>query len=223
MAVAATTGISIRESDERRERAFNHLLVGRGLQVAGAASEPNSPLQSSAGRSTKNGSSEQLVGMPRLKSHPLHQVSSHSQISGLACGETEGAERRDKAYGDAPRDAAGDEAAAVKATVKALVATAGHDGRTLSMTHDRKTIALTRSASLEARINRSTRRSMSKWIMCFATVNFDVDQGPTLNLVYPHVPFSESERAAICFSSMPDSTIYELYDSVYTFHFRVDP
>ncbi|KAJ1937701.1 hypothetical protein FBU59_004674, partial [Linderina macrospora] len=64
---------------------------------------------------------------------------------------------------------------------------------------------------------------MAKWIMCFATVNFDVDQGPTLSLVYPHVPFSDSERAAICFSSMPDSTIYELYDSVYTFHFRVDP
>ncbi|KAI8325129.1 DUF1630-domain-containing protein, partial [Martensiomyces pterosporus] len=59
--------------------------------------------------------------------------------------------------------------------------------------------------------------------MCFGAVNFDADQGPTLSLLYPHVPFSDSERAAVSFSSMPDSTIYELYDSVYTFHFRVDP
>ncbi|KAI9502602.1 hypothetical protein BX070DRAFT_192885, partial [Coemansia spiralis] len=59
--------------------------------------------------------------------------------------------------------------------------------------------------------------------MCFGSVYFDADQGPTLSLLYPYVPFSDSERAAICFSSMPDSTIHELYDSVYTFHFRVDP
>ncbi|KAI9471159.1 hypothetical protein BX667DRAFT_472399, partial [Coemansia mojavensis] len=44
-----------------------------------------------------------------------------------------------------------------------------------------------------------------------------------LQLLYPHVSFSSSERAAISFSSMPDSTIYELCDSVYTFNFRVDP
>ncbi|KAI7823497.1 hypothetical protein BX661DRAFT_145477, partial [Kickxella alabastrina] len=91
------------------------------------------------------------------------------------------------------------------------------------MTSDHKAIIVARSASLEARVDRRTREKLAQWLVCFGTVQFDVDQGPTLNLLYPHVQFSESERAAICFSSMPDSTIHELYDSVYTFHFRVNP
>ncbi|KAJ2907087.1 hypothetical protein GGI21_003954, partial [Coemansia aciculifera] len=84
-------------------------------------------------------------------------------------------------------------------------------------------MTITRSASLEARFDRRMRDSLANWVVCFGSVHFDVDQGPTLSLLYPHVPFSETERAAICFSSMPDSTIYELYDSAYSFHFRVDP
>ncbi|KAJ2302470.1 hypothetical protein IWW52_006992, partial [Coemansia sp. RSA 2704] len=101
-------------------------------------------------------------------------------------------------------------------------ATPEPDSRARSLTGD-KAAVLARGASLEARVDQQTRENLQQWIQCFGTVHFDVDQGPTLQLLYPHVPFSSSEREAICFSSMPDSTIYELCDSVYTFNFRVDP
>ncbi|KAJ2800162.1 hypothetical protein H4R20_004161, partial [Coemansia guatemalensis] len=97
------------------------------------------------------------------------------------------------------------------------------DSRARSLTSDRRTTEVAHSASLEARVDSSVRERLRRWMMCFGMVHFDVDQGPTLHLVYPHVEFSSSERAAISFSSMPDSTIHELYDSVYTFNFRVDP
>ncbi|KAJ2083301.1 hypothetical protein H4R24_000948 [Coemansia sp. RSA 988] len=97
------------------------------------------------------------------------------------------------------------------------------DSRARSLTSDRRTTEVARSASLEARMDRSMRERLQRWMMCFGMVHFDVDQGPTLHLAYPHMEFSSGERAAISFSSMPDSTIHELYDSVYTFNFRVDP
>ncbi|KAJ2349912.1 hypothetical protein GGH92_002409, partial [Coemansia sp. RSA 2673] len=213
MAEACTTGVSVREADERRSRAFSRLLVGRRLSNGGGAGQPEEgPAVRSSSASTREGtrstSSEDLAAKPRLKHIPLHHVSSHSRVTGLA-------------RSDAPNDTASLSSAADSAELGS--ATPEPESRTLSMTDDRKAVALTRSASLEARFDRRMRDSLANWVVCFGSVHFDVDQGPTLSLLYPHVPFSETERAAICFSSMPDSTIYELYDSAYSFHFRVDP
>ncbi|KAJ2840791.1 hypothetical protein FBU31_000116, partial [Coemansia sp. 'formosensis'] len=213
MAEACTTGVSVREADERRSRAFSRLLVGRRLSNGGGADQPEAPVVRSSSASTREGtrstSSEDLAAKPRLKHIPLHHVSSHNRVTGMA-----------------RTDALNDAANSISSTTESVSlssVTPEPESRTLSMTDDRKAVAITRSASLEARFDRRMRDSLANWVICFGSVHFDVDQGPTLSLLYPHVPFSESERAAICFSSMPDSTIYELYDSAYSFHFRVDP
>ncbi|KAJ2689002.1 hypothetical protein IWW39_001806 [Coemansia spiralis] len=216
MAEACTTGVSVREADERRSRAFSRLLVGRRLSNGGGgggADQPEAPVLRSSSASTREGtrstSNEDLSTKPRLKHIPLHHVSSHSRVAGLA-------------RTDAPTDTATSVASATDSVSLGSV-TPEPESRTLSMTDDRKAVAITRSASLEARFDRRMRDSLANWVICFGSVHFDADQGPTLGLLYPHVPFSDTERAAICFSSMPDSTIYELYDSAYSFHFRVDP
>ncbi|KAJ2491229.1 hypothetical protein IWW37_002481 [Coemansia sp. RSA 2050] len=214
MAEACTTGVSVREVDERRSRAFSRLLVGRRLcNGGGGADQPEAPVLRSSSASTREGtrstSNEDLSTKPRLKHIPLHHVSSHSRVAGLA---------RTDALADVAASATG---AADSVSLGSV--TPEPESRTLSMTDDRKAVAITRSASLEARFDRRMRDSLANWVICFGSVHFDADQGPTLGLLYPHVPFSDTERAAICFSSMPDSTIYELYDSAYSFHFRVDP
>ncbi|KAJ2783971.1 hypothetical protein GGI15_002401 [Coemansia interrupta] len=204
MAEACTTGVTVREADERRTRAFGRLLVGgRRAGAEGHVRRPLSPAREGA----RSSSSENLAVRAGLRRNPIHQVSSHGRLTDAAAAAAAGAV-----------PAANNKHLALSSSVPPEP-----DSRTLSMTDDHKALAIARSASLEARVDRQTRSSLAQWLVCFATVQFDVDQGPTLSLLYPHVPFSESERAAICFSSMPDSTIYELYDSVYTFHFRVDP
>ncbi|KAJ2855814.1 hypothetical protein GGI22_004003 [Coemansia erecta] len=197
MAEACTTGISVREADERRSRAFSRLLVEHRL--------------SSPGRSTNRGARESVpVASPRMKHNAIHLASSHNSIASRT---------RSESQSDSERE---DDTISNNSQAATTSATPEPESRALSLTDDKKAIGLVRSASLEARIDQHTRAALSQWIVCFGSVHFDVDQGPTLNLLYPYVPFSDSERAAICFSSMPDSTIYELYDSVYTFHFRVD-
>ncbi|KAJ1747338.1 hypothetical protein LPJ78_004605 [Coemansia sp. RSA 989] len=129
-------------------------------------------------------------------SHALHHVSSHSRLSELGSPEE---------------------------TEPLSSFTPEPDSRARSLTGEKGAGVLARGASLEARMDQKMRQKLQRWIMSFGTVHFDVDQGPMLQLLYPHVSFSSSERAAISFSSMPDSTIYELCDSVYTFNFRVDP
>ncbi|KAJ1986099.1 hypothetical protein GGI04_006216, partial [Coemansia thaxteri] len=209
MAEACTTGVSVREADERRGRAFSRLLVGHRLSNGGDSDmQPHAgPAVRSSSASTREGArsssgEDHFSARPRPKHLPPHLASPHSSSSGSE---------------PARADALG-------SAVSVGAVTPEPESRTLSMTGgDQKAVAIARSASLEARFDRRMRDSLANWVMCFATVHFDVDQGPALSLLYPHVAFSESERAAICFSSMPDSTIYELYDSVYTFHFRVDP
>ncbi|KAJ1906249.1 hypothetical protein LPJ81_001449 [Coemansia sp. IMI 209127] len=196
MAEACTTGISVREADERRSRAFSRLLVEHRL--------------SSPGRSTNSGARERVLASPRMKHNAIHLTSSHNSIADRT---------RSESQSDSERE---DDVSSNNSQAAATSATPEPESRALSLTDDKKAIGLVRSASLEARVDQHTRAALSQWIVCFGSVHFDVDQGPTLNLLYPYVPFSDSERAAICFSSMPDSTIHELYDSVYTFHFRVD-
>ncbi|KAJ1721889.1 hypothetical protein LPJ53_003639 [Coemansia erecta] len=211
MAEACTTGVTVREADGRRARAFGRLLVDGRLAGAaeGRAARPLSPAREGA----RSSSNENLAMRARLRANPIHQVASHGRLAGQPAD----------AAAAAAAAAGSASAAADRALAQSSSLPPEPDSRTLSMTDGRQPLATARSASLEARVDRQTRARLAQWLVCFATVQFDVDQGPTLSLLYPHVPFSDSERAAICFSSMPDSTIYELYDSVYTFHFRVDP
>ncbi|KAJ2238353.1 hypothetical protein H4R99_000275 [Coemansia sp. RSA 1722] len=231
MAEACTTGISVREADERRTRAFNRLLVDN--RMGGAKPDRPSARSLSPGpEGLRSSSNDNMAMRSKLRQNAIHPVASHSRISSLGRkadlpvakdSEAPGLEGVPAEGADAdvsPEDGRGPSMPRA-ATTGPLAGES--DSRALSMTNDRKAMAIARSASLEARVDKRTREGLAQWVVCFATVQFDVDQGPTLNLLYPHVPFSESERAAICFSSMPDSTIYELYDSVYTFHFRVDP
>lgn len=199
MAEACTTGVSVREADERRGRVFGRLLVG----LRSNSSSDNS--QANDKRLYRSSEENLSRNRHHLKPAGLHQVASHNRIARLSCDNKDEEEESIACESDVP---------------KALDA----DNRSLSMTNkDRKAVVTTRNASMEARIDRNMRNKFSQWIMCFGTVYFDVDQGPTLSILYPHVAFSETERAAICFSAMPDSTIYDLCDSVYTFNFRVDP
>ncbi|KAJ2850187.1 hypothetical protein IWW36_002095 [Coemansia brasiliensis] len=128
--------------------------------------------------------------------HALHHVSSHNRLSELVSSEEV---EPPSSFTPEP------------------------DNRARSLTGEKGAGVLVRGASLEARMDQKMRQKLQRWVISFGTVHFDVDQGPTLQLLYPHMSFSSSERAAISFSSMPDSTIYELCDSVYTFNFRVDP
>ncbi|KAJ1821779.1 hypothetical protein LPJ75_000629, partial [Coemansia sp. RSA 2598] len=234
MAEACTTGITVREADERRTRAFNRLLVGsrRGsAQLDGASARSLSP----GPDGQRSSSNDNLSMRQKLRQNAIHPVASHSRIASIGRkgdlqteNDSEGVDQSQplaESTAVAGFDAGADVSAGPSIPKAATMSPLAGDGdsRTLSMTSDRKAMAIARSASLEARVDRKTRESLAQWLVCFATVQFDVDQGPMLNLLYPHVHFSESERAAICFSSMPDSTIYELYDSAYTFHFRIDP
>ncbi|KAJ2546026.1 hypothetical protein EV175_005748, partial [Coemansia sp. RSA 1933] len=203
MAEACTTGVSIREADEKRSRAFSRLLVEH------RPGSPGGHERVHRSRSMMHrGGREGTAASPRLRHTAIHTASSHSSTADLAAAEKQGGADSGANDRQAPASSS---------------ATPEPESRALSLTDGKKAIGLVRSASLEARVDQQTRAALSQWMVCFGSVHFDVDQGPTLNLLYPYVPFSDSERAAICFSSMPDSTIYELYDSVYTFHFRVDP
>ncbi|KAJ1667919.1 hypothetical protein IW140_003453 [Coemansia sp. RSA 1813] len=210
MAEACTTGVSVREADEKRSRAFSRLLVEHRLGSPGRNETTHSANHSGrlSDKRTRKGTPPTS---PKVKHSTIHLASSHNSVT-------------DRTRSDYQSDAGSDDVAARNdSQAPASSATPEPESRALSLTDDKKAIGLARSASLEARVDQHTRAALSKWIVCFGSVHFDVDQGPTLNLLYPYVPFSDTERAAICFSSMPDSTIYELYDSVYTFHFRVDP
>ncbi|KAJ2622493.1 hypothetical protein GGI26_003220 [Coemansia sp. RSA 1358] len=215
MAEACTTGISIREADEKRSRAFSRILVEHRLSSGDSRDSRKSSRSidqyTDLSNHSSNPPSENMHTRPRIVQNALHPVSSYNSIADRTRSEAASDAGSDRAIADS-----GDGTASVSSTPEP-------DSRALSMSSDRKALRIARSASLEARVGQHTRNSLSRWIMCFGSVYFDADQGPTLSLLYPYVPFSDSERAAICFSSMPDSTIHELYDSVYTFHFRVDP
>jgi hypothetical protein len=47
---------------------------------------------------------------------------------------------------------------------------------------------------------------LSRWIVCFIVVQFDVDIGPDLKIIRPAIKFSEDEFRTICFSSLPERT-----------------
>jgi hypothetical protein len=58
------------------------------------------------------------------------------------------------------------------------------------------------------------------WILCFCTVNFDLDYGQKLEYLFPStVTFTEEEKHNICFLAFPESSNNE-GDHVYSFRLR---
>ncbi|KAJ2611118.1 hypothetical protein H4S08_003306 [Coemansia sp. RSA 1365] len=198
---SATTRAS-HSTRHARSTSTSHLVEERARRAVRAMAEAVTTgisVREASGRRVGSSSSEQLAVRTEAVLTRLHPVPLHNRTTGKTA---EDARSESAIQGSALSES---------------------DSRSRSLTSDRRATEVARSASLEARVDRSMRERLRRWIMCFGMVHFDVDQGPTLHLVYPHVEFSSSERAAISFSSMPDSTIHELYDSVYTFNFRVDP
>ncbi|PWA03250.1 hypothetical protein BB558_000570 [Smittium angustum] len=70
--------------------------------------------------------------------------------------------------------------------------------------------------------NEESIKKLQEWIICIAITTFDEDSGPAILFKYPKTEFDKSEEKAIRFSSMPDSTINEICDSVYSFKFRTN-
>ncbi|KAJ2892412.1 hypothetical protein GGI21_005618, partial [Coemansia aciculifera] len=143
MAEACTTGVSVREADERRGRAFSRLLVGRRLSNSGVERTEAPAVRSSSASSregTRSTSNEDLSLKPRLKHIPLHQVSSHGNTTGLS-------------RADSLCELSAVAVASAADSVSLSSATPESESRTLSMTDDRKAMTITRSASLEARFD----------------------------------------------------------------------
>ncbi|KAK9457905.1 hypothetical protein V1511DRAFT_455146 [Dipodascopsis uninucleata] len=64
------------------------------------------------------------------------------------------------------------------------------------------------------------RKDLNKWILCFCTLDFNVDIGPEFECIYPPVEFSEQDLKTICFSSFPELSYYEDADAFHTFRFK---
>ncbi|KAI8928173.1 hypothetical protein BC831DRAFT_449471 [Entophlyctis helioformis] len=63
--------------------------------------------------------------------------------------------------------------------------------------------------------------SFWQWVLCFCIVNFDLEVGQAIELIYPPVQFTDSEKKTIAFSAFPDSNSAEhLGDSCFTFRMR---
>jgi hypothetical protein len=64
-------------------------------------------------------------------------------------------------------------------------------------------------------------RAFRRWITCICEVNFDLELGQALELIYPPTLLSEAEKKNISFSAFPDSnSSSHLGDSVFTFRIR---
>ncbi|KAH6574559.1 hypothetical protein BASA61_006936 [Batrachochytrium salamandrivorans] len=60
-----------------------------------------------------------------------------------------------------------------------------------------------------------------QWVLCFCIVNFDLEIGQALEMVYPPIEFTENEKRTIACSAFPDSNSSEhLGDSCFTFRMR---
>nr|KAJ3422052.1 Protein dennd6b [Polyrhizophydium stewartii] len=63
--------------------------------------------------------------------------------------------------------------------------------------------------------------SFWQWVFCFCLVNFDLELGQAIELIYPPIEFSETEKQTIAFSAFPDSNSSEhVGDSCFTFRIR---
>jgi hypothetical protein len=57
-----------------------------------------------------------------------------------------------------------------------------------------------------------------QWVSCIIGMDFDMDTGPSVEVVYPPLEFTEEEKKQLAFLSFPDSnTFNHLGDSQYSF------
>lgn len=60
-----------------------------------------------------------------------------------------------------------------------------------------------------------------QWILCFCIVNFDLEDGQSLECIYPPVDLTDSEKRTVCFSAFPDSnSVQHVGDSIFSFRMR---
>ncbi|KAK7044084.1 hypothetical protein VNI00_007800 [Paramarasmius palmivorus] len=65
--------------------------------------------------------------------------------------------------------------------------------------------------------------SIRRWILGIAIVQFDLDDGPVLDAVFPPIHFSPQEAANIAFSSFPDSLQFDQGSQNHSFRVRELP
>ncbi|TPX46522.1 hypothetical protein SeMB42_g03146 [Synchytrium endobioticum] len=76
-------------------------------------------------------------------------------------------------------------------------------------------------SSADDALNALSLKSFRRWILCFCVVNFDLELGQAMELIYPPVNLSECQRKNICFSAFPDSNSkIHLGDSTFCFRIR---
>ncbi|TFK46108.1 DUF1630-domain-containing protein [Heliocybe sulcata] len=87
--------------------------------------------------------------------------------------------------------------------------------RTLPRTHRARS-----SQNVTPQLEPDKLRKMRRWILGFATVNFDLEFGPTVESVDPYVWLSSSESENIAFSSFPDCPQFEEGSQTHSFRIR---
>ncbi|KAF8311959.1 hypothetical protein DL93DRAFT_1352348 [Clavulina sp. PMI_390] len=88
-------------------------------------------------------------------------------------------------------------------------------------------MTMRRTASLEADLTlaplpKDKLVNMRRWILALAIVNFDLDLGPVVDVLYPEAPIDAVGRENIAFSSFPDSAIFDSGSEIHSFRIR-DP
>ncbi|CAG8473351.1 12061_t:CDS:2 [Funneliformis caledonium] len=58
------------------------------------------------------------------------------------------------------------------------------------------------------------------WILCFCVINFDLELGQAMDLMYPPSELIDDEKKNICFSAFPDSNSFDVGDTVFNFRIR---
>jgi hypothetical protein len=58
------------------------------------------------------------------------------------------------------------------------------------------------------------------WMLCFCVINFDLELGQAMDLMYPPSELTDDEKKNICFSAFPDSNSFDVGDTVFNFRIR---
>ncbi|PWN29580.1 DUF1630-domain-containing protein [Jaminaea rosea] len=67
------------------------------------------------------------------------------------------------------------------------------------------------------------KRLLQRWILSIGVVNFDLEKGPDLETLSPPLDISREERDNIAFSSFPDTSIFDVGDTTFSFRAREVP
>lgn len=67
------------------------------------------------------------------------------------------------------------------------------------------------------------RNLLQRWILSIGCVNFDLEKGPDLELLSPPLDISREEKDNIAFSAFPDTSIFDVGDTVFSFRVREVP